>query len=367
MNKKKNLLLVGFIGVILFGFSLVGILRPSTSYSLSERRALAQRPKASTSALSSGKFMSQFEDYAMDQFPMRERFRTLKAVTALNVFQRKDNHGIYSVDGWVSSLEYPLNSSLLEYGAKKLQSVYDRYLSGTDCKAYLSIIPDKNAFLAPLGGYPSMDYDSFVEQFREKAGYAQYIDIFPLLSLEDYYHTDQHWRQESILDIADTLAEGMGAVCSDEYTEKTLDIPFYGSYVGQSALSFDADTIHYLTSDILENCIVTSYDTGSPVSSTVYNMKKANGKEPYDLFLSGANPLVIIENPNAASDKELVLFRDSFGSSLAPLLVSGYSKVTLVDLRYLKSSVIGNYIKFDHQDILFLYSTLILNNSMALQ
>ena len=59
--------------------------------------------------------------------------------------------------------------------------------------------------------------------------------------------------------------------------------------------------------------------------------------------------------------------RDSFASSLAPLLVSGYRKITLVDLRYISGDMIGNFIDFKDQDVLFLYSTLILNNSLSLK
>ena len=73
------------------------------------------------------------------------------------------------------------------------------------------------------------------------------------------------------------------------------------------------------------------------------------------------------ENPDAETDRELVIFRDSYGSSLAPLLVKGYSKITLVDIRYLASPFVGQYVRFDSQDVLFLYSTSVLNNSITLK
>ena len=96
-------------------------------------------------------------------------------------------------------------------------------------------------------------------------------------------------------------------------------------------------------------------------------MEKGNGKDPYEIFLGGPLSLVTVENPNAKTDKELIIFRDSFGSSLAPLLIDGYAKITLVDIRYIQSSMIGNFIEFDDQDVLFIYSTLLLNSSLALK
>ena len=56
---------------------------------------------------------------------------------------------------------------------------------------------------------------------------------------------------------------------------------------------------------------------------SIYNMEKKSGKDPYEIFLSGPRSLITIENPNCKSDNELVIFRDSFGSSIAPLLSEG--------------------------------------------
>lgn len=177
--------------------------------------------------------------------------------------------------------------------------------------------------------------------------------------------TDQHWRQEMIGDVAQELAAGMGAVLTDRFTENTLEYPFYGTYYGQSALPLAPDTLVYLTSDLLDGAIVTSYDTGMPVKGSVYNMEKAAGKDPYEIYLSGADALTVIENPAFEGERELVIFRDSFGSSITPLMLSGYSKITLVDLRYVSSSVLGYFVDFEDADVLFLYSTLILNNSIS--
>ena len=62
-----------------------------------------------------------------------------------------------------------------------------------------------------------------------------------------------------------------------------------------------------------------------------------------------------------------MIFRDSFGSSIAPLLVQSYAKVTLVDIRYMRMEMLQRLIGFENQDVLFLYSTLVLNNPDAFQ
>lgn len=128
-----------------------------------------------------------------------------------------------------------------------------------------------------------------------------------------------------------------------------------------------ADELYYLDSEVLRQCKVTSYDTGKAEDTVIYNMEKANGNDAYELFLSGTSALQIIENPNAAAERELVVFRDSFGSSLIPLLVDSYSKITVIDTRYVQSKMVGKLVDFHGQDTLFIYSTVILNNSMSLR
>ena len=85
------------------------------------------------------------------------------------------------------------------------------------------------------------------------------------------------------------------------------------------------------------------------------------------MFLDGAKSLLTIENPASTTDKELIIFRDSFGSSIAPFFTEVYRKVTLVDTRYLPSERVGKFVEFDRQDILFLYSVPVLNNSVMLK
>ena len=86
------------------------------------------------------------------------------------------------------------------------------------------------------------------------------------------------------------------------------------------------------------------------------------------MFLSGSLAVITIENPNATSDKELVMFRDSFGSSIMPLLAESYAKITLCDIRYIAPADLANYVDFENcDDMLFLYSTLIVDAATALR
>ena len=128
----------------------------------------------------------------------------------------------------------------------------------------------------------------------------------------------------------------------------------------------EPDQMVYLDSDLLRQCSVYDYETNSTLG--IYDLEKGEtGRDPYELFLSGSKSLLRIDNPNASTDRELVIFRDSFGSSIAPLLVAPYATVTLVDIRYVRMDTLERFLEFEGKDVLLLYSTLVLNNGTSIQ
>ena len=196
MNEKRTALLtVCLLGAFLLTFSLWAYLKPDDAFSQSERRKLTPKPSCTAESVYSGRYMSGFETYAPDQFPLREQFRTLKSLTSLYLLRQRDTNGVYLAEGYVSRLEYPMQEDSIAHAARRFDYLYDTYLSGTNCRLYLSVIPDKNAFLASSHGYPTLDYGAFTQSLREKTPYLTYLPIGDLLSLEDYYRTDLHWRQ----------------------------------------------------------------------------------------------------------------------------------------------------------------------------
>lgn len=366
MNSKiKNTIVAALGGIWIFGLLLFGVIAKDGDISLTERRRLAQMPKLSYESLLDGKFMSDFEKYSADQFPMRDKFRRIKSIAEFYVFAQKDSNKIYFKNGYASKLEYPLNEESVELAGARFENIYNRYLDGKADNIYFSLIYDKNCFMPRSSGYPILDYAEMERLLIEKMPYAKYIDITETLELEDFYKTDTHWRQEKILDTAKALASGMGVALKMEYEEKTIDKPFYGVYHGQSALPLKAEELKYLWNDAFNDVTVYNYETED--YSPIYDLERADGMDPYEIYLSGPRSLMVIESPNASTDNELIIFRDSYGSSIAPLLIEGYKKITLVDIRYLASPLVGNYVDFEGKDVLFLYSTLVLNNATTLK
>lgn len=356
--KIKNIVTTVLTAVFFLGISLWCILGKTPEYSESERRVLASFPEVTTENIMSGKFAGEFEDYAVDRFPARDMWRSIKAYARTGLFSQKDNNDIFTVDNHISKLEYPINPEMADYAIELFTKVKEQYLE--DNQIYFAVIPDKNRYLAEKNGYLSIDYDAFSQHMKEGMDFAQYIEISDLLESDDYYYTDTHWRQDAIVDVAERIATVMGTDIAQEYHVNKLETPFNGVYVGQSALVCEPDSITYLTSEITDRISVEG-------AKAVYDMEKANGRDSYEMFLSGNQPIVTMKDTENNSGKRLIMFRDSFGSSIAPLFTKGYSEIVLIDLRYVSSDMLGQFVDFENADVLFLYSTLLLNNSLSMK
>ena len=342
---------------------------PPQETSLSERRPLEQFPKLTVNTVLSGSFTDNFEDYVTDQFPLRDSFRSLKAITHRYALLQLDNNDIYLADGYLTKQEYPLQESEVAAAVSRLQKVYDLYLKDTGSKLYVSVIPDKGYYLGNKSGHLTLDYEALFTQVKAGLPQATYIDITDRLSLENYYYTDTHWRQETLLPVAEKLCEALSMPAPEGLTPETVTEEFHGVYYGQAALPLQPENLTVLKGATDDYKVgIHNGQSFAPVAySGVYDLEKLGSKEPYDVFLSGPQSLLQITNPNATTDRELIIFRDSFGSSIAPLLVSQYKTVTLVDIRYLETAKLKFFMDFHGQDVLFLYSALVLNGGSTLK
>ncbi|HOJ83609.1 MAG TPA: DHHW family protein [Bacillota bacterium] len=364
-NFKNIAVTLSFVTLIT-GMMLANIIAPDKEFSFSERRLLAGLPDFSADLLFDGKLAEELEKYFLDQFILRDGFRSVKAFSRLFIFGQMENNNLYLVNDGIYKLEYPLDEKSVLNAAKKLNDLYDLYLQGMN--VYYAIVPDKNFFIAAREGYPAMDYDRMLEILHREIRHMDYIDLFSCLSIGDYYRTDHHWSQDRIVRVADKLLSRMGAQAPASgmvYVKREI-YPFYGSYHGQLGLPVPPDTMAYLTNKVIENAVV--YDHYQKTYERVYAFEMFYEKDPYDIFLAGARPLLTIENPACAGRKELILFRDSFGSSIAPLLLPGYSRIILADLRYISTAKLAEHIDLTKKrDVLFLYSAPVINTSWMLK
>ncbi|MBQ7229443.1 MAG: hypothetical protein IJX04_00880 [Oscillospiraceae bacterium] len=130
--KKMRIIGAAAVVVLWLGLTLWAWFKPADAVSSAERRPLEQFPAVSVESILDTDFMVDFEDYTLDQFPLRDGFRSVKALFQKYVLGQKDNNGIYVAEGHAAQLEYPYEEASIAHAASRFHYVYDNYLTGCD-------------------------------------------------------------------------------------------------------------------------------------------------------------------------------------------------------------------------------------------
>lgn len=367
---KKKIQQIGIIALFLLflgGFGLAGILLPDKDRSESERRELASFPEYGKEEGFAG-FIGDMDGYLADQFPLREVFRRIKSGFASYVLMQSDVNGYSVKSGSVFERIYPTNADYIKKNAEVFGQIAKKHYAGSN--VYYSIVYDKG-YYADRG--PGLDYDFLTDCYRSAMPEsAVCVDLSDDLTLDDFYRTDIHWRQDRLEKVLDSLSAAMGF---EKFAPGELSAAdageFRGVLYGQAALPVRADRMTCMTGEILSGCAVRALD-GDMVwrEGAIYDSEAfADGEDQYDIFLGGESAVIEITNPAAASDRTLVVYRDSFARSLVPLMVKSYSKIVLIDLRWVNrtmyDSVIGTFApESENTDVLFLSGAQVLNDNL---
>ncbi|MDR1589304.1 MAG: hypothetical protein LBS51_03840 [Oscillospiraceae bacterium] len=363
-SARQILVAVVFVA-ILGGFFVLNRLITPPDVSQSERRELAKLPELTISTLASGEFMDGFESFASDSFVFRDGLRTVRAASVFGLFLQTDKSGLYLGDSGAGKFER-IDAESYRKAADKINKLADS-LPGLNL--YCAVVPDKSIY---SGKYlPGFEPSEAREILSERLDGVKYVDITDALDGGDFYRTDLHWDQTRLDGVCAALYAAMNISPESAMPDGGITTAggFYGVYAGQLALPVAEDTMSYVTNGYIDGASVSYLNarTGELEPGPMYDAESFSGRDPYDLFLKGVQPLIVIDSPNSRTDRELYMFRDSFSSSLAPLLTSEYRRVTLIDLRYLDSRMLPSLVEFKPgADVLFIYSTQILNNESVL-
>ena len=89
----------------------------------------------------------------------------------------------------------------------------------------------------------------------------------------------------------------------------------------------------------------------------LYNKEYLKRKDKYSFFLDNIHDIIIIQNPDAQTDRKLVVIKDSYANCFIPFLTAHFEEISVIDPRYYRHSII-DYInqKDNDTDVLILYN-----------
>lgn len=199
MKKEKliNIITIAVFLVMLYSLSIAFLIKPAESFSDEENRELAQFPSFTASEFFSGGFSSDINKYFADQFPLRNTFVGIKALTELALLKQENNGVILGENGQLavrySAIQMidPVTKNIvvnnvdkflpasLESEAQYIARLSDS-LSEKDISFALLMPPRTIDVAASAFSYPSENSQALMSEISRIFGAGEYfIDIAP--------------------------------------------------------------------------------------------------------------------------------------------------------------------------------------------
>ncbi|MDR0858912.1 MAG: hypothetical protein LBN97_07775 [Oscillospiraceae bacterium] len=341
MLKHFRIEIFTFILFLLLGSLLIFIL-PDRGFSEQENRLLSSLPQLSIESVKSGKYMREFENYVSDQFPLRDKLVSLKAVSELSLGKTENNGVFFGTDGSLIDSYSTPDSAQLEDAVRSLSRLAEN-CEELRVPLYLALIPGAGTVQsgrlpanAPIGD--QRDYiDSVYGQINP---YIRSVDITKALSERKddyiYFRTDHHWTAlGAYYGYAETLT-AMGLTPLALKPGHVLSNSFFGTAYSKSGASWvRPDTLEARVE--LYSAASLDYNSGVATPVSIYNPDRLSEKDKYAYFLGGNSPLRIIYTGFGGG--KLLIIRDSYSDIETPYFLTHFSEIHLLDLRYYKGSV----------------------------
>lgn len=357
-------------GVLALSFGFLAL--DKQEFSENENRYLEKFPALSWERVKSGEYMEDMNSYLCDHFPFRDFFIGLKTRTEIAAGKREINQVYIAEDGYlIEAYKKPENTEQIAgffkaFGEKEAVLSKDLRLMLVPTASY--IYQDKLPAFAQINSQMET-----AEQIYKVCGLPGIDCSQELLAHKEegqlYYRTDHHWTTYGAYIGYLSYCREMGfapvdlaALEAERVTEDFRGTVY--SKVNDYTRSGEAITVYRNPADQL----TVYYEDTQETSDSLYNLDYTEQKDKYSLFLNNLHPLIEITNASAASDRELVVIKDSYANSMVPFLVHHFKKVYVFDTRYYKwgpSSFLQDHPEVT--DILILYNMNTLDTDLGVR
>ncbi len=358
MRKKIDIVTVALFLVLITVVPLYWLLFPRKTFSNSERRYLSEPPKLSAADLKNWAFDDAVETYLADQLPARDALVGLNAYTVLLSGRQVSEEIWRDRDGYL--VEAPVNVApdQIDKRMKRIAALGEK----TGLPVYVMAVPStgyvRRGTLPRALGKLYQD-EAILQRIYDSPGIVPVAlgETFLKEGQGWYYRTDHHWTGAGAYAAYRLFmaAADREALAYDSFYHHTV-AGYVGSTRSRSALWLaKPDTL--TIDEPMDTPVTVAFSDDDKVYDSLFFYDHLTEYDWYPLFLDGNHPVTMVENQRVAADAPtLILVKDSFGNTLAPLLVPTYRKVVLVDPRYYRGSVADLCREHGADEILFCYS-----------
>lgn len=322
--------------IILLGISF--LLTKDKETSNRENRPLQQMPHMSYQSICTGTYQKEMESYISDQFPLRMTWVQLRTNMEYKLGKKEFNDIYIGKEDTLFQKSILPSDTLRKEKAETINSFAKRH---SDMNISLMIVPNKATIWEdklPINATIQSQLKTLQVFQKEIDDAITVVDsIAPLRAHKSeyiYYRSDHHWTSHGAYIAFDTWKSATHPQDVQlDYQHYKIHSSFYGTLANTSAYySKTPDEIDlYVSKDDPQYNV--QYTTKKVTTTSLYDQDKLSSANPYEVFLSGNEPLIDIFT-TVDTDRHLLVIKDSFANAFIPFLLPYYSQITVVDPRY---------------------------------
>jgi len=180
-----------------------------------------------------------------------------------------------------------------------------------------------------------------------------------------YFRSDHHWTALGAYYAYSAFATAIGDKPYElEAFEHSVVEGFLGTLYNKSLskeVKSNPDSVDVYM-PFVKNDFTIYTPSGSKLKYDLINMKNAKTSNKYLIFISGDNPLSIIDT-ELDNGKKIMVFKDSYGNAFIPYLTSHYDEIHIIDPRHYKQGAISYAKDNDIHEFLFINSATVISGN----
>lgn len=333
--KKNDIIFLSLFSSLILFFGIGILLFPMKSFSEKENRALAQTPSVSAKAVLSGEYFKELGDFYSDQFPFRDSFTSVYALSELSLGKSQIN-GVVVSDGILAarSKDAESTSNALENIESLCQKKPKVYIPPSSIQVFSQSLPQslKKEIGATAHNFPENTYYKTDHHWTADGAYIAYTEICKILGVDAY--SESFFKKE----IAATDFRGTA---------------FARSCLPESMVTPDTVTLYRYEGDT--DVKIYCHDSGA-LRYGFYDLHALADADKYRVFLGGNYARLSVTGEG--EKPRLVLIKDSFANSVIPFLALHFD-IEVIDPRYSTKGELAEFLS--EENILFLMSEATLN------
>lgn len=309
-------------------------------------------------------FKDDFETYFCDHMAGREVWvKTSNKLSQLS--GQREINGVYTLNDQLVQTFKDYDKSAVEASVKAMNAFAERF---SDIPMYLMLAPTaQEVFGSKIPSYTGlMSEKAFIDEVYGKMENVGTIDCLSYISghADEYifYRTDHHWTSLGAFYAYQAAAKSLNysAYGLNAFNIETVSRDFRGTLYSRTlddGIKPDVMEYYFLANGEPDVKMMCRNDREVNEYDSLYVREYLDVKDKYSSFTGSNVPIVTIET-NVDNDKNLLIVKDSYAHSLVPFLSKHYSKITMVDMRYINTSL-NSLIKMDEfTEVLFMYNVI---------